>query len=196
MEISQVESLRAVLATTGWIQRTEEFADALRTTREPGGLLLFGTPVEEPWHLAAHLDDESRYAGLPQLRPTLVRWRPPPDAPPHLSVGLDRLGEVRRGETLFVVSPEPVAPVPLLERVDDARRSGATVLALDQGDTELHSLAHEALGVVPEAAPVSFDAAQHLVSYAAGGERPKGRRGLRDYLSAFLDVVSGPHVAR
>ncbi len=166
------------------------FARALRgSARTPGGLLLIGTPDEEPWHLAAHLDDESRLAGLPELAPTLVRWVPPPGAPKHLSVSLARLEEARRGESLLVVSPQ-AAPDPLLERVSDARRSGATILALDRGDRQLEDMAHEAL-IVPQAAPLSFDAAQHLVS-AAAGERAEPSKGLRARLARLLDTVSGP----
>ena len=85
-----------------------------------------------------------------------------------------------------------MAPVPLLERVESARRTGATILALNQGDPELDGLAHETLTVTPEAAaPVSFAVAQHLVS-AAAGERPGSRRGVRQRLAHLLDVVSGP----
>ncbi len=127
-------ALRALLAPTGWPDRARVFARALRTsTRARGGLLLVGTPDEEPWHLAAHLDDESRLSGIAELAPTLVRWNAPVDAPPHLRIGLERLEAARRGETLFVVTPE-TAPSPLLERVSDARRVGATILALNQGD--------------------------------------------------------------
>ena len=193
-------ALRTLLAPTGWLERTRAFARALRSSaRTPGGLLLVGTPGEEPWHLAAHLDEESRFAGLPELAPTLIRWAPPDDAPEHLRVGLRRLEAARRGETLFVVSPQ-AAPVPLLERVSDARRAGAVILALDQGDRELEDLAHEALTAGGAAGPVTFDAAQHLVS-AAAAERdpgpgqpgqPAGLRGLRSRLARLLDTVSGP----
>lgn len=191
MDANQVALLREMLATTDWPERTEDFARRLRgSTRDPGGLLLLGDPRTEPWHLAAHLDDESRYAGLPALAPTLVRWSPPPGAPAHLSIGLDRLEAARRGETLLVVTPE-TAPVPLLERVDDARRTGATILALDRGDRELRGLAHDQLSV-PGAQPLlSFDGAQHLVSTAAGQVTPT-RKGFREHLSRFLDIVSGP----
>jgi hypothetical protein len=164
MNPDQVAALRALLGPTSWLAESREFARALRSSaRTPGGLLLVGTPDDEPWHLTAHLDDESRLAGLPGLSPTLVRWRPPADAPPHLRVGLERLEAARRGETLFVVSAD-TAPVPLLERVDDARRVGATIFALDQGDPELDGLAHESLNAAASSVPVSFDAAQHLVS--------------------------------
>jgi len=164
MDANQVATLRALLAPTGWVERTRAFAQGLRSaTRLRGGLLVVGTPEEEPWHLTAHLDEESRLAGIPELMPTLVRWNPPPEAPAHLRIGLSRLEAARRGETLFVVTEE-TAPVPLLERVNDARRTGATIFALDQGDPELDSLAHEALNVQN----MSFGAAQHLVSAACG----------------------------
>jgi hypothetical protein len=186
----QVAALRVLLSPTGWLDRAAAFAGVLRrSTRTAGGLLLVGTPDEEPWHLAAHLDEESRFAGIPELAPTLVRWNPPPDAPRHLSVGLARLEAARRGESLLVVSPQ-AAPGPLLERISDARKAGATILALDRGDRQLEEMAHEALAVEP-AAPLSFDAAQHLVS-AAAGERAEPGKGLRARLARFLDTVSGP----
>ena len=83
---------------------------------------------------------------------------------------------------------EDTAPVPLLERVNDARKTGATILALDSDDPELDALAHEALAV-PGA--LSFDAGQHLVS-AAAGEIITARRGLRSRLARLLDTVAGP----
>jgi hypothetical protein len=202
MDADEVAALSALLGPSGWMEQTQEFARALRVSaRTPGGLLLVGTPDDEPWHLTAHLDDESRLAGLPELAPTLVRWSPPPDAPAHLRVGLARLEAARRGETLLVVSAE-AAPAPLLERIDDARRIGATILALDQGDPELDRLAHESLTVSTGTAPVSFDAAQHLVSSAAGGRSGLGEgrgpgggrggdRGLRQRLARLLDTLSG-----
>jgi hypothetical protein len=208
MEAEQVTALRTLLARTGWLERAGLLGRALRTsTRSAGGLLLVGTPEYEPWHLTAHLDTESRLSGIPELMPTLVRWSPPPDAPPHLSVGIARLAAARRGETLFVVSAQ-TAPVPLLERVNDARRVGATILALGGDvDPELAGLAHESL-TAPAA--VSFDGAQHLVSAAAGDhdvserQRSRGRsdgrgtrdlrdtRSLRDRVARLLDIVSGP----
>jgi hypothetical protein len=194
VDAEQITMLREVLSTTGWLERTGEFGRALRTTsRTPGGLLLVGTPGGDPWHLAAHLDDESRLGGAPGLAPTLVRWTPPPNAPAHLRIGLERLEAARRGETLFVVAAED-APAPLLERVDDARRTGATVLALEGGDRELRGLAHEALTVPKDEALVSFDGAQHLVSAAAGQEPARTPRGLRRRLARLLDAVSGPVV--
>jgi hypothetical protein len=189
----EVAALWVLLAATEWPERARVFARALRTsTRTRGGLLLVGTPEDEPWHLAAHLDDQSRLSGINELTPTLVRWSAPDEAPPHLRIGLERLEAARRGETLFVVTPE-TAPAPLLERVSDARRAGATILALNQGDRELDSLAHETLTVQPGGStPVSFIVAQHLVSRAAGERVPQPRRGMRERLAHLLDVVSGP----
>jgi hypothetical protein len=181
-----------MLTGTRWLERVRVFGRALRgSTRSAGGLMVVGTPAYEPWHLTAHLDEESRLSGIPELMPTLVRWSPPADAPPHLRVGLSRLEAAQRGETLFVVS-EDTAPVPLLERVNDARRTGATILALDSGDPELDALAHEALAV-PGTGLMSFDATQHLVSAAAGdrSDVPRGRS-LRARLARLLDAVSGP----
>src|SRR5262249_62204074 len=118
-----------LLASTGWLDRAAEFARAMRgSARTPGGLLLVGTPEHEPWHFAAHLDDESRFAGLPELAPTLVRWNPPPGAPSHLSVTLARLGDADRGDSLVVVRPQ-AAPDPPLEGVADARKGGAPLEA-------------------------------------------------------------------
>jgi hypothetical protein len=211
VDADQVITLRTLLTGTRWLERVQVFGRALRTsTRSAGGLLVVGTPAFEPWHLTAHLDEESRMAGIPTLMPTLVRWSPPPDAPPHLRVGLSRLEAARRGETLFVVSEE-TAPVPLLERVNDARRTGATILALDAGDPELDALAHETLAVrgadvgddadyAGRGGLVSFDSAQHLVSAAAserdgaGASGARGVRGLRDRIARLLDAVSGPSV--
>jgi hypothetical protein len=163
-----------------------------------------GTPEEEPWHLAAHLDDEARFSGIAELTPTLVRWSPPPGAPAHLAVGMERIEAVSRGETLFVVAPD-AAPEQLLERVSDARRIGATIMSIDDGDDGLSDLAHERL-IVPSqqlevatnidavTTPVDFDTVQHLVSVAAGeGEQ---RRNMRDRLAQFLERVSGPPPAR
>ncbi|WP_017557709.1 hypothetical protein [Nocardiopsis baichengensis] len=192
VDARHVAQLRDLLASTPWVERAEDFARALRRTNAPDGLMLLGTPEDEPWHLAAHLDDEARYAGIPQLSPSLVRWQPPPDAPAHLRIGLERLEDARRGHTLFVVNDAPEAPVPLLERVDDARRSGATVLSLDQGDPELTAIAHDAISLRPKAAPLSFDGMQHLVSSAAGQAEEARKGGLRDRISRFLDLVSGP----
>ena len=82
------------------------------------------------------------------------------------------------------------APAPLLERVDGARRTGATVLALDQDDPELDGLAHESLAVSDAPGRVSFDAAQHLVSAAAGGQ-PGKQASARQRLARLLEKLTG-----
>ncbi len=134
MDAEQVAALRELLSTTVWVDRTRSFAQTMRrSTTTQHGLLLVGTPTEEPWHLTAHLTDEARLSGIPELEPTLVRWSVPEGAPPHLSVTMQRLEAARRGETVLVVAEEE-APEGLLERAWDARKSGATILALDGGD--------------------------------------------------------------
>jgi len=195
MNVEQVAALRAMLAPTSWLQATTSFAASLRlSASKRSGLLLLGTADDEPWHLNAHLDDESRYAGLPELAPTLIRWAPQPGAPAHLAVGIDQLAARSRNRTLLVVSQQ-AAPAELLYRVQDARRAGATIFALDSGDADLDDLAHEALPVGRNA-PVSFDAAQHLVSMAAGDAelaRQRGRKaaGPAARLARILDLISG-----
>lgn len=192
--------LREALARTGWVERTRDFAGSLRRVSDPGRLLLVGTPDEEPWHLAAHLDDEARISGLPQLSPTLVRWSAPPQAPPHLAVTLQRLEAASRNETVFVVAPD-AAPESLLERVADAKRVGATILSIDDGDDELGSLVHDRI-VVPTSsderlvvtsdlpASVDIDTVQHLVSVAAGEN--VSRSSMRDRIARMLERISGP----
>ena len=144
MDADRVAALREVLQP--WWAKASTLAAVVRRTPGPGHLLLVGTPRVEPWHLAAHLDDEARTSGQAQLSPQLIRWRPPEGAPAHLSIAMTRLESVRRGETVFVVAPDD-APDPLLERVDHARRTGATVVALDAGDSRLGELAHERMTV-------------------------------------------------
>ena len=204
MDSSRVLLLREALAGSGWVERTRSFATSLRRVSEPGRLLLVGTPDEEPWHLAAHLDDEARISGMDQLSPTLVRYSPPPDAPPHLAVTMARLEATRRGETVFVVAPD-APPESLLERVADARRIGATVLSIDDGDDDLASIAHDRLVVpttseqrivvatqMPDA--VDIDTVSHLVSVAAGEN--VSRLSMRDRLARMLDKMSGPAPGR
>ncbi|OEJ28714.1 hypothetical protein AR457_35165 [Streptomyces agglomeratus] len=199
MDAVRVALLREVLDGTEWLPATRRFAGALRSSVVPqgGGLLLVGTEVYEPWHLAAHLVDEAAWSGLAELNPTLVRHRVRPGEPAHLSVGLGRIEAAGRGETLLVVAPErPGAG--LLERVHDARLAGATVLSLDGGDREIRGLAHEALSV-PGGGDVDLDTVQHLVSAAAGENSlpaPRGPRRFRDRLSRLADQLTAPPPGR
>ncbi|HEV7628459.1 MAG TPA: hypothetical protein VGO89_18345 [Streptomyces sp.] len=214
MDAVRVAHLREVLAGTEWVQSTRRFAGSLRASVGPhqGGLLLVGTESYEPWHLAAHLDDEAAWSGLPELSPTLVRHRVPPSAPAHLSAGLGRIEAAGRKETVLVVSAEEPGEG-LLQRVQDARRAGATVLALDDRDagdlSELHGIAHDVLSA--DAAEIDLDTVQHLVS-AAAGESFRGsgghggapglpaagtrRQPLRDRLSRIADHLSAPPPTR
>ncbi|MFI1716385.1 hypothetical protein ACIGW4_23410 [Streptomyces sp. NPDC053513] len=199
MDAVRVALLREVLAGTEWPAAARRFAGALRSSVVPhrGGLLLVGTEEYEPWHLAAHLVDESAWSGLPELAPTLVRHRVRPGAPAHLAVGLGRLEAAGRGATLLMVAPERPGGG-LLQRVHDARRAGATVLALDGGDEEVRGLAHETL-TVEEGAEVDLDTVQHLVSAAAGENSlpaPRGGRRFRDRLSALADRLTAPPPTR
>jgi hypothetical protein len=195
MDAVRVALLREVLAGTEWLGATRRFAGVLRgsVVSHGGGLLLVGTPAYEPWHLAAHLVDEAAWSGTPELAPTLVRHAARPSDPAHLAVGLGRIEAARRGETLLVVSPESPGD-PLLERVHDARRAGATVLSLGSEDRELASLAHESLAV-PEGTDLDLDTVQHLVSAAAGENVlpvTRGRRRFRDRLSHLTDQLTAP----
>ncbi|MGW8060952.1 hypothetical protein ACVV2G_01430 [Streptomyces ziwulingensis] len=199
MDAVRVALLREVLAGTEWLGATRRFAGALRSSVVPhgGGLLLVGTPAYEPWHLAAHLVDEAAWSGTPELAPTLVRHDARPSDPAHLAVGPGRLAAARRGETLLVVAPDDPGAL-LLEGVHDARRAGATVLALGTGERELTAMAHETL-TVPDGAELDLDTVQHLVSAAAGENAvppPRGRRRFRDRLSRLADHLTAPPPSR
>ncbi|MCL6670679.1 MULTISPECIES: hypothetical protein [Streptomyces] len=203
MDAVRVALLREVLAGTEWLGATRRFAGALRgsVVSHGGGLLLVGTPAYEPWHLAAHLVDEAAWSGTPELAPTLVRHDARASDPAHLAVGLGRLAAARRGETLLVVSPWPAGTgcpaepaAPLLERVHDARRAGATVLALGPGEGDLTSMAHESLAV-PDGSELDLDTVQHLVSAAAGENAvpvPRSGRRFRDRLSRLAETLTEP----
>lgn len=159
----------------GWVDSARRFAAALRGAgHEPGHLLVVGTPEDEPWHLTAHLADAARWRSLPSLQPTLVRWSVPPGAPPHLSVGIDAVPSAARGTTLLVAAPTP-ASEGLLERLDDARRGGATVFALHPGTGPLDELAHESLPL-PQLMPAleGLETASHVLTVAGD----PGRRAL------------------
>ncbi|MFC8422598.1 hypothetical protein ACFUN7_17265 [Streptomyces sp. NPDC057236] len=203
MDAVRVALLREVLAGTEWLGATRHFAGTLRgsVVSHGGGLLLVGTPAYEPWHLAAHLADEAAWSGTPELAPTLVRHDARPSDPAHLAVGLGRLEAARRGETLLVVAPGETAgeeAAPLLERVCDARRAGATVLSLGPGEGELPAMAHEVLPV-PDGSELDLDTVQHLVSAAAGENALPARRGprrFRDRLSRLADLLTAPPPTR
>ncbi len=187
MNADEAALLRTLFEGTAFDDEVVDFAGALGTApHEAGGLLLVGTPEEEPWHFAAHLADEATWSGRDELSPTLVRWDVPDGAPPHLAVGLDRLRVVRTRETLLVVSPDG-APERLLDDVQRARRTGAHVLAIEAGDRDLRGLAHEALTVPTRS---YLDVVQHVVSATAPGA-VRRRRSVRDRLGRLLDGLQG-----
>lgn len=197
--------LRELLTGTDLATRTSGFAHSMRRfTTRPSGLMLFGPVDDEPWHLTAHIDDEVTRAGLPELRPSLVRWAPAAGAPPHLSIGLERLGDASRGDSLLVVSEEQPESS-LLERVHDAKRRGATVFSIDNGDADLASVSHESLVpelLLPSIAQVDaqgidlggpllgFEMTQHLVSLAVADDDIT-TSGWRARLRRFIERVGG-----
>ena len=157
--------------------------------------MLFGPPEDEPWHLTAHLDDELHRAGVEDVRPSLVRWAPPPDAPPHLAIGLDRLRDSGRGESLLVVAEQTPADA-LLERIDAVRRRGTTIFSIYNGNKDLADLSHESL--VPELlVPATFGTG--WVSRPVGQDQPvdhdepdHGRHAVpEETLTALRDAVAG-----
>ncbi|HET9168965.1 MAG TPA: hypothetical protein VFN97_05990 [Actinospica sp.] len=196
MDRSEARVLRELLELgrgRAWLEEADAFAAALRAApRHEGGLLLVGAEQAEPWHMAAHLSDEARAAGLRQLDPTLIRRAPRPDAPAHLSASLDRISAAERGEAVLIVAADDPDSL-VLERIDDARRHGARILTLGQDTPLARGLAHEALGVpdLPEAP--SFDGAQHLVAGAAVDLRPSG---LLLRLRRWIEASNGPRVDR
>jgi len=192
VDIERAAVLRDLIVGSPWLQEASAFARSLRhATRVPQGLLLAGTPDDEPWHLTAHLEDEVRWNRVPELTPTLLRWSPPVGAPAHLAATVDRLRELRRNEVVLVVAP--ITPPPaLLERLADARHRGATLMAMDVGNADLRSLAHETLTVPENGGLVSFDNAQHLVSLQATARREREPRHWRGRLAALLDRLGSP----
>jgi hypothetical protein len=82
------------------------------------------------------------------------------------------------------VSPE--APVEaLLDRVEDARRSGAVILTMETADPDLRGLAHEAL-TVPTTGEVAYlDVAQHVISATA----PAGRSPRRSFWTRLAGML-------
>lgn len=193
MDLSQAQLLRDVLEGTGLLEETDEFANALRhSTRTPSGLLIAGTANDEPWHLTAHLDDEARHSGNQLMRPTLLRWNVHPGDPAHLAVGMERLVDTRRGESVLVVAETAAATdlTPLLERVADARKRGAAVFALQDSESELSDVASETMTLDDfPTGLLTFDNSQHLLSLAVGrAELTEGKPGLRARLGRLLDA--------
>ena len=215
MDLTKATLLRELLSGTELAGRTSQFAHSMRRyTTRANGLMLFGPPDDEPWHLTAHIDEEVTRAGLPDLKPSLIKWAPAPDAKPQLRIGLERLRDVGRGESLVVVS-EDQPDSALLERVHDVRRRGATVFSIDNGDRDLADLSHESLvpgllvpsetggwkvhetaekvdavGIDRTDPLVGFEMTQHLVSLAVADD-DISVSGWRARLRRFIERVGG-----
>ncbi|HEY5272040.1 MAG TPA: hypothetical protein VIJ34_02275 [Acidimicrobiales bacterium] len=179
MENHQIHRFRGLLRDLRLDEASREFAAALGTddSGRNDSLLVVGTPEFEPWHFVAHLADQARSAGRPDLMPTWIRWAAPAGARTHLSITMDRLAAVRRGDTVLVIAPNN-ASEHLLDRVSDARNQGARVLGLHRADRDLAGLADEALIVPTAAPPQTFEVVQHVVANTASGQTSRRiRRG-------------------
>jgi hypothetical protein len=219
MNLDTARQFRALLANSEWLTRTRAFATTLRTAgHQPGELLVVGTPDYEPWHFAAHLTDAARISGHPQLTPTLVRHHIPLGAAPHLAVDLTRLHAAGRQQTVLVIAPSHV-PAELLNRIEDARRAGSTILAIDTGDPDLHTLAHDGLTVASNPNPnpntpparrditrgqlsrsdavgVAFDTAEHLITLCATDQPMPTRSWPRRRLDRQSRTLGGSGLSR
>ena len=89
-----------------------------------------------------------------------------------------------------MVSPE-AAPAPLLERVHDARRVGATILAMDAGDPDLDDMAHEFLTVAPSWRRFPLTPPSTWSAPRQASQRSRGRA-CAARLARALDAISGP----
>ena len=164
------------------------------------GCSLVGTPDEEPWHLTAHLSDEARISGIPELAPTLVRWQVPRGrtAAPvvHARSGSRRHVAARpcwsspRRPRRRHCSSGPGTPASSAPRCSPSTA----------GDAELQGVAHESLTVVTNDLVRPRGVLRHR---PAPGERGRRRDRTRrrgrsaaaasgDRLGHLLDVVSGP----
>jgi len=144
--------------------QTLHFANVLGGRRyESDRLLVIGTPEFEPWHFVAHLAEEAKRDHRADLIPTLVRWEVPQGAPAHLAVSLSELSQMTRNQTLLVVSSCSHSPH-LLERVTDAKKRGARIMAVHREDEDLADISHEMLFVDPLRDGHDFDLTQHLIT--------------------------------
>lgn len=168
MNIMQCDSLARRVRRAAWYADLRTLAQHVRSARRDSGqLLVVGHPDDEPWHLTAHLDMLARFRHIPELRASLGDE--------------ESLDAASRHDTLLVVSERPV-PVPLLERVHDARTKGSTVFGLSGADSELTDVADEALvldvdrlGLGIPGITGDFEIASHLFGLAAASERTRLR---------------------
>jgi D-arabinose 5-phosphate isomerase GutQ len=79
---------------------------------------------------------------------------------------MESLTQVSRTETVLVVSPYGESEA-LLNRVEDARRLGARILAIHPECSELLGLSHDGLAVGRRASGHEIEVGQHLVTSLA-----------------------------
>lgn len=128
-------------------------------------LMIVGTPSYEPWHFTAHLADEARRQGRSDLSPVLLRWQIAPGAPTHLSVSVDEVARASRDTTVLVI-PDHDDPG-LLERITDAHKRGARVMAIERAGSSLAPFSHDYLAVEESRSDREYDLCQHIVSAVA-----------------------------
>jgi hypothetical protein len=169
--------------SASWLSKAWDLGQALRPqVRGNHQLFIIGTTTFDPWHVAAHLDDEARFSGLSELRPTLLRWNPPAGAPTHLSHSFEELRHSSAGPTVLVVAPDALDEGEL-ERLADARRRGASLLAVSAAEGDLAELAHESVTLSAQAVAESqiaspFEVATHLLAVSAGTSDLPRQRGI------------------
>jgi len=180
MDVTNQSAWTRFRSASGWTRRVWELGQQLRPASvSTGQLFVIGTPAHDAWHVAAHLDDAAAFSGVSTLRPTLLRWHPPAAGPAHLRVPVDELRRSGRGRAVLVVAPDALADTEL-ERLADARRAGATLLALSSAHEEvadLANLAHDCAVVDSEASSLEdMGFASHLVTVSAGSAALPRRR--------------------
>jgi hypothetical protein len=144
---------------------TRSFARTLGAQRKGSSeLFVIGTPVFEPWHFVAHLSEEATRMGRPDLRPHLLRWSVPLNAPRHLSRSVDEMLHVPSGHTVLVIDPADDGDPELLNRVEDAKRRGSRIFSMHRDDADLMELSHESLSVAAARPHHDFDITQHVVT--------------------------------
>jgi hypothetical protein len=169
--------------SASWLSKAWDLGQALRPQVGANHqLFIIGTTTFDPWHVAAHLDDEARFSGLSDLRPTLLRWNPPAGAPAHLSHSFEELRQSSAGPTVLVVAPDALHEGEL-ERLADARRRGASLLAVSAAQGDLADLAHESVNLSAQAVVESqiaspFEVATHLLAVSAGTASLPRQRGI------------------
>lgn len=183
MDVTNRSAWTRFSSTAGWTRRVWELGQQLPpATVSTGQLFVLGTPAHDAWHTAAHLDDAATFSGVASLRPTLLRWRPPATGPAHLRVPVEELRRSGRGRAVLVVAPDALGEDEL-ERLADARRAGATLLAVSsthEDVAELAGVAHDC--AVVDGSPDSpgtledMGFASHLVTVSAGAAALPRRR--------------------